>query len=199
MGHRILVPLSLRLFAGCLALSLAAAAGAGELYKWIDENGVVNYSSSPPAKTKGGKPATVVEDRTSVYTPEKSVTEALERRKDQRAAPPPAPPVATAPAPGFGVIAPPPPPTPSGIYDPCSVPGDPNCQIVYDGPPGFVGRRRPPPRLNQPQIPPGTIAGQSTASGGVIPGLSGVTPPPPQQPRPSLPRDRELERFPSRR
>src|SRR5687768_18496653 len=102
MGHRILVPLSLRLFAGCLALSLAAPAGAGELYKWIDENGVVNYSSSPPAKTKGGKAATIVEDRTSVYTPEKSVTEALERRKDQRTAPPP--PVATAPPAGMGVI-----------------------------------------------------------------------------------------------
>ena len=206
MSHRIVVPLSLRSLsfsaAACMALALVASVGAGELYKWTDENGVVNYSSSPPAKTKGGKPATVVEDRTSVYTPEKSVTEALERRKEQRAAPPPqqTPPVATAPAPGFGVIAPPPPPAPSGIYDPCSVPGDPNCQgLVYDGSPVFAGRRRA-PHLVQPQIPPGTIAGQSTASGGVIPGLSGVTPPPPQRPRPSVPRDRdrELDRFPRR-
>src|SRR5688500_12379709 len=133
MGHRILMPVSLRLFTGCIALSLAASAGAGELYKWIDENGVVNYSNNPPPKTKGGKAATVVEDRTSVYTPEKSVTEALERSKEQRALPPQPqpqqPPVASAPPPGFGVIAPPPPP-PSATYDPCRTPGDPNCQAL---------------------------------------------------------------------
>ena len=117
MGHRIRMPLpfrSVRIPAACLALSLAASAGAGELYKWVDENGVINYSNNPPAKTKGGKPATVIEDRTSVYTPEKSVTEALDRSKVQRAVPPPppAPPVASAPAPGYGVIAPPPPQQP---------------------------------------------------------------------------------------
>ena len=197
MGQRIVMPLSFRLSAACIALTLAASAGAGELYKWTDENGVVNYSSSPPPKTKGGKPATVVEDRTSVYTPEKSVTDALERSKEQRALPPPQqPPVATAPPSGFGVIAPPPPP-PSAAYDPCRTPGDPNCQVlIYDGSPAFAGRRRPPPNLAQPQIPPGTIAGQATGSAGTIPGLTGITPPSPQ---PRSERDRELERsFPRR-
>lgn len=66
-------------------------------------------------------------------------------------------------------------------YDPCANPNDPNCQPYYDGLPGFHGRRRPP--IAQPYLPPGTIAGQSTAQGGTVPGLSGVTPPPP---RPNL-------------
>lgn len=180
MAQRIRMPLSFRLSTVCFALALAAPAAAGELYKWVDENGVINYSNTPPPKTKGGKSATVVEDRTSVYTPPKSVTDALERSREPRLLPP-QPPVATAPLGGGGVIAPPPPPA---AYDPCRIPGDPNCQaLIYDGSPVFAGRRRAPP-LNQPQLPPGTIAGQSTASGGVIPGLSGVTPPPPQQARP---------------
>lgn len=190
------VPYAYRLSAIILTGMLAGApAFAGELYKWVDENGTVNYSNNPPAKTKGGKPPTVVEDRVSVYTPEKSVTDALERNKDRRVSPP----VASAPrepAPEVRAKAPtPPPPPPTGIYDPCLTPGDPNCQILYDGPPVFSGRRRAPP-LIQPQLPPGTIAGQSTASGGIIPGLSGNAPPLVPQPRPSAGgrRDREPER-----
>jgi hypothetical protein len=193
--------LSLRLCAACIALALAAPAAAGELYKWVDENGVVNYSNTPPPKTKSGKPPTIVEDRTSVYTPPKSVTDALERSREPRLLPP-QPPFATAPPGGGGVIAPPPPPAPPVAYDPCRIPGDPNCQVlIYDGSPVFAGRRRP-PHLVQPQLPPGTIAGQSTASGGVIPGLSGVTPPAPQQARPFTPRrdrDRERAAFPPSR
>src|SRR5687767_545382 len=122
MAERIGMPAALRFSALIAAMLLSGSVGAGELYKWVDDKGVVNYSNTPPPKTKGGKPATVVEDRTSVYTPDKSVTEALERSKLQ----PPQPPVASAPAPG-GVIAAPPPPPPPGAYDPCRTPGDPNC------------------------------------------------------------------------
>lgn len=178
---------------------LAALPAGAQLYKWTDDKGVVNYSNTPPPKAKGGKPATIVEDRTSVYTPEKSVADALERRKFQ---PGPQPDRGSAPASAAGTIAPPPPPAPTA-YDPCRTPGDRNCQgLIYDGPPNFAGRRRP-PDLVQPQIPPGTIAGQSTAGGGVIPGLSGVTPPAPQVQRPLVPRmererDRELDRTPDR-
>jgi hypothetical protein len=54
----------------------------------------------------------------------------------------------------------------------------------------------------QPELPPGTIAGQSTASGGVIPGQSGTTPAAPvarsrkDEPSASFtlkPKDRESE------
>ena len=55
----------------CVLLALAAAAGsaaATEIYKWVDEKGVTNYSSAPPASAKVRKldqQATMV----SVYTP----------------------------------------------------------------------------------------------------------------------------------
>jgi hypothetical protein len=174
----------LRPLTACLALALAASTGAAELYKWVDDNGVVNYSNSPPAKTKNGKAATVIEDRTSVYTPEKSVTEALARPRPP-VAPQPTPPIASIP-PGNGVGIP-----PGATYDPCSNPNDPNCQGYYGGySPGYAGgRHRPPHASTQPVLPPGTIAGQATASGGTIPGLSGLTPRQPllDQPQQSAP------------
>jgi len=157
-----------------LALILASApAAAAELYRWVDDNGIVNYSNTPPAKTRGGKPATRVEDTVSVYTPEKAVTDAIERRRNQ-----PQPPAASfTREPERRASAPPlPPPV---AYDPCAIPGDPNCQAyLYDNSPVFNGRRRATP-LVQPQIPPGTIAGQASGPNAYIPGQSGTALPPP--------------------
>jgi hypothetical protein len=145
------------------------------LYRWTDDNGVVNYSNTPPAKTRGGKPATKVEDTVSVYTPERAVTEAIERRRNQ---PPPPPAASFTREPERRVSAPPPPPPPIA-YEPCAVPGDPNCQAyLYDNSPVFNGRRRATP-LVQPQIPPGTIAGQASGANAYIPGQSGTALPPP--------------------
>jgi len=160
-----------------LALILATApAAAAELYRWVDDNGVVNYSNTPPAKTRDGKAPTRVEDTVSVYTPEKSVTDAIERRRNQ----PPAPAASFTREPERRTAAPPPPPPIA--YDPCAIPGDPNCQTyLYDGSPVFHGRRRAPP-LVQPQIPPGTIAGQASGPHAYIPGLSGTALPPPAPP-----------------
>lgn len=158
-----------------LALILASApAAAAELYRWVDDNGVVNYSNTPPAKTRSGKPATRVEDTVSVYTPEKAVTDAIERRRSQ----PPAPAASFTREPERRVTAPPPPPPPIA-YDPCAVPNDPNCQTyLYDSSPVFNGRRRATP-LVQPQIPPGTIAGQASGPNAYIPGQSGSAAPAP--------------------
>jgi hypothetical protein len=158
-----------------LALLLASAsAGAAELYRWQDENGVVNYSNTPPPKTRSGKPATVVEDRLSVYTPERSVTDAIERRRTQ---PQPSASFTRPPEPERRVSAPPPPPPIA--YDPCANPNDVNCPgYLYDGAPVFNARRRHVP-LMQPHLPPGTIAGQSAGPNAYIPGQSGTAPPPP--------------------
>lgn len=184
-----------------LALLIASApAGAAELYRWQDENGVVNYSNTPPPKTRAGKPATVVEDRLSVYTPERSVTDAIERRRLQLP-PQPSASFTRPPEPERRVIAPPPPPPVA--YDPCANLNDLNCPgYLYDGSPVFHGRRRPVP-LVQPQLPPGTIAGQATGPNASIPGLSGNAPPPPPQTRSSgsgfTVRETERERdFPRR-
>jgi hypothetical protein len=180
--------------AACVLASTAVS--AGELYKWVDEKGVVNYSNEPPPKTRNGKPPTIVEDRVSVYTPEESVTEAIKRNKENRAKP--APP---APQPARAVTAAPPPPPPTAAYDPCSNPNDPNCQpgVLYDGSAVFQGRRRHHQPLVQPQLPPGAIAGQMTGPNAYIAGQSGMAPPalpPVRGPRAS---NRELERETSRR
>ena len=151
---------------------LAVPAGAADLYRWVDDNGVVNYSNTPP-KTRSGKQATLVEDRLSVYTPERTVTEAIERNRERRAQPAPAASFTRPPEPDRRASAPPPPPIP---YDPCLVPGDPNCPAyLYDSSPVFHGRRRPVP-LVQPQLPPGTIAGQAVGPGAYIAGQSASAP-----------------------
>ena len=174
--------ISLHLIAALAASLLASApAFAGELYKWVDERGVVNYSNEPPPKTKGGKPASVVEDRLSVYTPEKSVTEAIQRGKDRR----PQAPASAPPPPVRSAAAAAPPPPPVAAYDPCANPNDPNCQsgILYDSSPVFNGRRRQQP-LVQPQLPAGAIAGQIAGPNAIIPGQSASAPPQVQPGRP---------------
>jgi Domain of unknown function (DUF4124) len=146
----------------------AQSAQAAEVFRWIDERGVVNYSNEPPPKGATVKDVRVVEDRLSVYTPEKK--------------PEGPPPAAAKPRPGPASDLPlerraaPPPPPPPVAYDPC-VGNESNCYAVVPYPvaPVIPGRQRP-PLFVQPELPPGTIAGQSTASGGVIPGQSGTTP-----------------------
>jgi hypothetical protein len=145
-------------------------AQAAEVYRWIDERGVVNYSNEPPPKNAKAKDVRVVEDRLSIYTPDKQ-PETPPARADKPA------PGARDKLPERRVQPPPPPPTPL-VYDPCANAVDPAAcygAATYPGSPVFVNPRRP-PRLVQPELPPGTIAGQSATSGGVIPGQSGTTP-----------------------
>ena len=151
----------------CSTLSVQAA----EVYRWTDERGVVNYSNEPPPKDARAKDVRRVEDRLSIYTPEK-----LPER-----APAPAqkgPPSASAPKDAAPERRAPPPPPPAPLaYDPCvNVSPESNCYAL-PGAPVFSGRR--PPRLVQPELPPGTIAGQSTSGGGIIPGQSANAPPAP--------------------
>ena len=51
----------------CSTLSAQAA----EVYRWTDERGIVNYSNEPPPKGATAKDVRTVEDRLSIYTPEK--------------------------------------------------------------------------------------------------------------------------------
>jgi hypothetical protein len=176
-------------------LLASAPLTAGEMYKWVDDKGVVNYSNEPPAKTRGGKAPTVVEDRVSVYTPEKAVTEAIERNKERR----PQAGAARGSEPERRAKAAPPPPPPVA-YDPCANPNDPNCQpgVLYDGSPVFHGRHRQQP-LVQPQLPPGAIAGQIAGPNAYIAGQSASAPPIVQPARPQTAPLRDKERETSRR
>lgn len=59
-----------RRMAVCMACAAAALSGpaGGEIYKWVDENGVVNYGESPPQNGQS-RLVDVERARLSVYTP----------------------------------------------------------------------------------------------------------------------------------
>jgi hypothetical protein len=68
-------------------LGAAVPASAQQLYKWVDERGVTNYSNQPPADPKSAKNVRPVEDRLSVYSPDQGLVQAIEdghKNFDQR-------------------------------------------------------------------------------------------------------------------
>jgi hypothetical protein len=150
-------------------LAVAASAAGAQVYKWTDEKGGVNYSNNPPADARR-KGVSVVEDRVSVYTADPAVLEATQNARERRNVTPPPAPVDRRPA----VTSIAPPPAVSTYSDPC-VDGSLDCYGYYGGVPVIGGRRRP-PRLNQPELPPGAIAGNVNAGGGFTPGLSTQAP-----------------------
>ena len=71
-----------------LLFALVAAAPAhAQVYKWVDERGITNYSGEPPKDAKTQSKARIVEDTLSVYTPPKAVTQAIEDAREQRKSP----------------------------------------------------------------------------------------------------------------
>jgi hypothetical protein len=59
----------------CATLAFACPAGA-QMYKWVDENGKVSYSNTPPPETAKKKVEAVAE-RVSVYTPDAQINKAM--------------------------------------------------------------------------------------------------------------------------
>ncbi len=161
-------------FGGILS-AIAPVAGA-QVYKWVDEKGVVNYGNKPPASSRGAKGAAVVEDRVSVYTPDPAVTQATQNARNRSGLPntggsftvqgqperSTVPPIAAAPAPNA-----------SASRDPCAggesgYTRDVSC---YGYPSAYPGRYGT-PRLVQPQLPQGAIAGNVNQGNSYTPGLS---------------------------
>jgi hypothetical protein len=166
---------SIRLAVLLAAIFAAAPAGA-QLYKWVDERGVTNYSNQPPADPRNAKNLRPVEDRISVYTPDQALTQAVddlrqgydrataeriaslereleaERRARQYAA------AQAQPVLDYSGYDP---------YEPAFV--------------AFPPRHRS-RRLNQIQLPPGAIAGNVVGTNGFIPGNSAAA-----SPRPAFP------------
>ncbi len=60
------------------ALAAALPAAAQQMYKWVDERGVVSYSNSPPPSAGKTGRVDVVEERVSVYTPDPLISRAIE-------------------------------------------------------------------------------------------------------------------------
>ena len=108
---------------------VAVAAPGAELYKWVDERGVTNYSNEAPPKGRTAKKLEVGEERFSVYTPDAQLSQAVEAERQRRSRP----------APSASVTPPPVPPPPQvplqqvspeprvSSYDPCLTPGNPDC------------------------------------------------------------------------
>ncbi|CAN0134988.1 unnamed protein product, partial [Phaeothamnion confervicola] len=67
--------LRLALLAAALGTAMPAAA---EMYKWVDENGVVTYSNTPPPAAKQPKKVESVAERVSVYTPDAQLNSAMQ-------------------------------------------------------------------------------------------------------------------------
>lgn len=51
---------------------------AAQVYKWVDERGVTHYSNAPPANIERPEALVRVEDKVSLYTPDKATMEAIE-------------------------------------------------------------------------------------------------------------------------
>lgn len=63
------------------AALIVAVPAAAQVYKWVDERGVTNYSNQPPASPGAGSAVRVVEDRVSVYTPDQPLLQAIEAER----------------------------------------------------------------------------------------------------------------------
>lgn len=167
------------------SLVLFPVVAHAELYKWIDERGITNYSNQPPATAHAARKSRVVEDKVSVYTPDRTLTQAVEaartravddirtgRRERQieaewlaRQS------LASA---------------QSQYVDPCA--GDPGCSgygMYPYAPLASYGSHRGRLRiLPQIALTPGTTAGNVTAGTGYIPGYSAFARTPALQSRP---------------
>lgn len=166
---------TLRLLVAAAAI-LSASTASAQIYKWVDEHGVTNYSNQRPAGAKAREQVGVVENRISVYTPDPSLSEAVDafRMRSNKIGRNSADVEASSAKP---YVAP--------IYVPVSVPADPctgyraaHCNEVYTGyyPYGPVAGHRfyrhPHKRIPQIRLRPGAIAGQVVGMDGYIPGNS---------------------------
>jgi hypothetical protein len=66
-----------------LALVLASAPVSAELYKWIDERGITNYSGEPPPAAATANKLSRVENKLSVYTPDDAVLQATKAVRER--------------------------------------------------------------------------------------------------------------------
>jgi hypothetical protein len=170
--------LSIALFA-----ILAAMPGSAQLYKWVDERGVTNYSNQPPSDPKTAKNARPVEDRLSVYSPDPALAQAIDddrqngqQRQRQRAkieslenqlqAERQARQQAAAAQQSS-----------QSAYEKCLADGRLDCNAIYGvepyGPPVvFIPNRHRRQHIPQTVLPPGAIAGTVTGDKGFIPGNS---------------------------
>jgi hypothetical protein len=151
-----------------------------QIYKWVDERGVTNYSNHQPAPSAAPRTVGVVEHNISVYTPDPALTRAVDAFRIRSneigvsASAPAAPPQYDYSAPVYVPV-----PVTS---DPCGEYRAAHCGQLYPdfypyaSGPGYGSHFRRHKRIPQVRIPPGTIAGQVVGMDGFIPGNSANAP-----------------------
>ena len=110
-----------------LAAICAAAPACAELYKWIDERGVTNYSNELPPVTATAHKVTSVGNKISVYTPDESFMRAVKAVREQSIK------KLTEPEPERSPVARIGPPQQSG-YEQCLASGRIGCEDLYNTP-----------------------------------------------------------------
>ncbi len=63
-----------------LTAFLVAVPAFPQVYKWVDENGMTNYSGKPPVSVKKGTQLSTVAEKITVYTPDKALVQAMQAR-----------------------------------------------------------------------------------------------------------------------
>lgn len=139
----------------CAAI-FSIAPAAAELYKWVDERGVTNYSSEPPSSAAATK-LTRVENKISVYTPDDGTLQAVKAVRERAIQAINAPEPARSPVTRIAVEQ-------SG-YEQCVTSGRLGCEDLYPayfpaayipvgGGYGYPYRRIPPTRFLPPRPTP---------------------------------------------
>src|SRR6266404_1249976 len=114
-----------------LAASLATAPVYAELYKWVDAQGVTNYSSEPPSDPKAAKKLTRVENTISVYTPDEGFMQSVKALRERNIK------ALSEPEPERQQVASMQPPL--SLYEQCLASGRPDCDAQYgDYYPGYL-------------------------------------------------------------
>jgi hypothetical protein len=162
----------LQVLAGLIAALAALPAGravSAELYKWVDERGVVNYSNQMPADPVTASSVNAVGDRVSVYSPDAALTREIEADRERaRRAVQEKPEVHQPAVTMLGAPAPSVPPT---VYE--------SYPVVY---PYWVGpgltrrRHRPLSSVRQIKLPPGATAGAMLGPNTLVPGTTSFVP-----------------------
>jgi hypothetical protein len=65
------------------ALTCVSATASAQLYKWVDERGITNYSNDPPPPAATAHKLSRVENKISVYTPDDSFMQAVKAVRER--------------------------------------------------------------------------------------------------------------------
>lgn len=157
------------------AVILPVSTASAQIYKWVDEHGVTNYSNLRPSDPKVQQQADLIGNTISVYTPDPALVQAVDdfrtkSNKNSLKSPARATTI-EAPYPPVGLLVP-------AAPEPCAGYRSGYCDELHPGyypyapVAGHHFFRHRHKRIRQIRVTPGAIAGQVVGMDGFIPGNS---------------------------